>query len=72
LQYDAVVSPRRALDPQQAFRVVLELHEFSIGIMRQNLRRRYPEADEAEIEARLRRWLIKADQPLSAAFAASR
>ena len=49
---------------------MLELFDTSVAIMRQNLRRRYPDADEADIEARLRRWLTKADQPLSQAFAA--
>lgn len=58
------------LEPQQAFRVVLELFDTSVAIMRQNLKRRYPNADEADIEARLRRWLTKADQPLSQSFAA--
>ncbi|HEV8242282.1 MAG TPA: hypothetical protein VGS57_23140 [Thermoanaerobaculia bacterium] len=57
------------LDPQQAFQVVLELFDSSMDLMRQNLRRRYPDANDGEIEARFRRWLTKADQPLSQAWA---
>jgi hypothetical protein len=38
---------------EQAF----DLYEFSDQLMRQNLRRRFPEADEAEIERRFVEWL---------------
>jgi len=62
------VSSPGPFDPRQAFQVVLDLFEASIGIMRQNLRRRHPDADEPEVEAMLQRWLMKADQPISKAF----
>ena len=34
-----------------------DLYEFSDQLMRQNLRRRFPQADEAEIERRFVEWL---------------
>jgi ribose 1,5-bisphosphokinase PhnN len=44
------------------FRALLDLYDLSATLMRQNLRRRHPDASEEEIEARLRRWLAKADE----------
>ncbi|HVT59878.1 MAG TPA: hypothetical protein VHR45_15940 [Thermoanaerobaculia bacterium] len=38
-------------------RQTLDLYELAEGMMRQNLRRRHPEAGEAEIERRLLAWL---------------
>jgi len=64
----AAVSSPGPLDPRQAFQIILELFDASIDIMRQNLRRQHPEADEAEIETMLQHWLMKADKPLSAAY----
>jgi hypothetical protein len=37
--------------------IVFELQELGIEIMRSNLRRRHPEATEAEVEALLSAWL---------------
>lgn len=48
------------MDPtvaSQRFRTALELFEAGVAIMRQNLRRRFPEAGEQEIAARLAQWL---------------
>lgn len=39
------------------FRTALDLFEAGVEMMRQNLRRRFPEADEKEISARLAQWL---------------
>jgi hypothetical protein len=39
------------------FRTALELFEAGVAMMRQNLRRQFPEADEKEIAARLAQWL---------------
>lgn len=36
---------------------LFDLYETSLEIMRQNLRRRHPQASEAEIERRLVTWL---------------
>lgn len=37
----------------QKFQLTLELHEAGVDMMRQNLRRRYPEATSGDIEAKL-------------------
>jgi len=37
--------------------VAFDLYETAVVMMRQNLRRRHPEADPAEIERRLSAWL---------------
>jgi hypothetical protein len=42
-----------------AFRATLDLFSTGIDIMRQNLRRRHPEATEQEIERRLHAWLLE-------------
>jgi hypothetical protein len=39
------------------FRTALDLFEAGVGMMRQNLRRQFPEADEKEIASRLAQWL---------------
>jgi Rv0078B-related antitoxin len=41
--------------------MLFDLYETSEAIMRQNLRRRHPDADEAEIERLLHAWLL--DRP---------
>jgi hypothetical protein len=38
-------------------RAAFDLFEAGVEIMRQNLRRAYPNADDQEIDARLREWL---------------
>lgn len=38
-------------------KIAFDLYETAEIMMRQNLRRRYPEADEAEIERRFAAWL---------------
>jgi len=40
------------------------LMEAGIALMRQNLRRRYPQASEAEIDALLNAWLYRADDSI--------
>lgn len=40
-----------------AFRTTLDLFETGLNLMRQNLRRRHPQADEDAIERLLRQWL---------------
>jgi hypothetical protein len=40
-------------------RQTLDLYELAEAMMRQNLRRRYPQASEAEIEQHLLAWLRK-------------
>jgi hypothetical protein len=42
---------------QQRMRLTFELFEAAEQMMRLNLRRRFPEADDEEIERRLTEWL---------------
>jgi hypothetical protein len=41
----------------ERLRVALEMHDFGVEVMRQNLRRRLPEASEERIRSELTRWL---------------
>ncbi len=43
--------------PAERLRIALDLHDTGVEMMRQNLRRRYPDADEQEIERLLLAWL---------------
>lgn len=52
-----VVSHRAATQAARRFRVALDLFEAGEAILRQSLRRRHPDADEAEIESRIVAWL---------------
>jgi hypothetical protein len=47
--------------PADAFRMTLDLFETGLEMMRQNLRRRHPEATEAELDRLLHMWLL--DRP---------
>jgi hypothetical protein len=42
----------------EAFRATLDLFQTGIDLMRQNLRRRHPEAAEEDVERLLHEWLI--------------
>lgn len=41
----------------ERMRLTFELYEASVQMMRLNLRRRYPDAEDAEIERRIGEWL---------------
>jgi len=41
----------------RTFRLTLDLFDAGVQLMRQNLRRQHPDADEREIDRRLCRWL---------------
>jgi hypothetical protein len=41
----------------RTFRLTLDLFDTGLQLMRQNLRRTYPDADEREIDRRLRSWI---------------
>lgn len=43
----------------ESFRATLDLFQTGVDVMRQNLRRRYPEAHGEEIEQLLRDWLLE-------------
>ncbi len=40
------------------------LMDSGIALMRQNIRRRHPESPEEEVDALLRAWLCRADDPV--------
>ena len=43
--------------PIDSFRMALDLFQTGVDVMRQNLRRRHPEAGDEEIERMLGEWL---------------
>jgi hypothetical protein len=45
------------LSPSEAFQATLDLFEVGLALMRQNLKRTYPDATDAEIDRRLVEWL---------------
>ena len=60
--YSSHEMPERAQDSvAYAFQMTLDLFETGVDLMRQNLRRSRPEANDAEIERLLGEWLL--DRP---------
>ena len=51
-------------DPEMARRAAQTFELFRVGfrLMRENLRHRYPEENEGEIEERLAAWILKNDE----------
>lgn len=47
----------RAMTGEERLRVALNLHAFSCDVAREGIRRQFPEADEAEVDRRLRQRL---------------
>jgi hypothetical protein len=45
------------MSPAEKLRAALELHEAGVALMRQNLRRRNPDASAADVEELLSAWL---------------
>ena len=45
------------MSPAEKLRAALELHEVGVALMRQNLRRRNPNASAADIEELLLAWV---------------
>jgi len=52
-----VLTPAEAARLAENLRITFALHEAGVAMMRQNLRRRFPDATDEEIEDRLRAWL---------------
>jgi Rv0078B-related antitoxin len=57
--YSNGMSALRARVEQDAFRATLDLFQTGVDLMRQNLRRRHPEATEEDTERLLREWLLE-------------
>lgn len=56
--------PGTAPTPEaQRVRDVFEMYEFGVALYRQRMRREHPGADEAEVEALTREWLISPPRP---------
>jgi hypothetical protein len=47
----------RAMTGEQRLAIALDLHAFSCDVARERIRNQFPEADEAEVERRLRERL---------------
>lgn len=43
--------------PESRFRAVMELHEFSVRLMEDNIRRRQPQLSEEQVTQHLNKWL---------------
>lgn len=48
---------------QARMRAAFELHELAVAMRREAIAREHPDEDAAQIEARLRAWLLHADPP---------
>jgi hypothetical protein len=53
----AVATPADHAKLVEKLRLTFDLHEAGVRMMRQNLRRRFPDAQDEEVEARLSAWL---------------
>jgi hypothetical protein len=53
----------RAMTGEQRLRIALDLHEFSCQMAREGIRSQFPDADEAEVDRRLRERLELARRP---------
>lgn len=52
------------MTPEERMRITFELHDAGVAMQRERLRRKYPEATEAEIDRRLNEWLaFQPDRP---------
>ena len=54
--------PQIKLSPRDKLMQALEMYEDGVAMQRLNIRRRHPEITPAELEARLLRWLTRADE----------
>lgn len=45
------------------FRTMLELFDAGVDLQRQNIRRRFPDADDVTVEKYLRAWLLRENEP---------
>ena len=55
---------RERVDPAAQLRLAFEMFEVGVAMMRENLRRKSPDASAEEIERQLDRWLLQVDEPL--------
>ena len=55
------IEPARRATPEEKARQALEMMRAAVRLKRAGLRSRHPEASEAEIDRRLREWLLADD-----------
>jgi len=48
---------------EERLRAAFELHDLAVAMRREALKREYPEDGPAEIEVRLRAWLLRPEAP---------
>ena len=60
--FEAQVARYRQMTGEQRLTLALELHELSCDVAREGIRHQNPQADEAEIERKLRQRLEQAWQ----------
>ncbi len=59
----------RAMTGEQRLKIALDWHEFASNVSRAGIRRQYPEADEKEVERRLRQRIeLSRTRELKASF----
>ena len=52
------------MTPEERLRITFELHEAGVAMQRERLRRKFPEATEAELTAKVNEWLaFQPDRP---------
>lgn len=51
----------RRMSPTQKLRMVFDMYDFAMGLVRADVRRRYPHADEREVRLRAASRLIPSD-----------
>jgi hypothetical protein len=52
----------RAMTGEERLKIALDLHEFACNIAREGIRHQFPDADEQEVDHRLRERLLAANQ----------
>lgn len=63
LRYDVGMDPESSTI--RKFRTTMDLFDTAVDIMRENLRRRNPEATPEEIQSMLQDWLLKKGEPVA-------
>jgi hypothetical protein len=52
------ITKYRQMTGEQRLKLGLDLHEFACNLSREGIRHQFPEADEAEVERRLRERIL--------------
>lgn len=52
-----VMNDDEACSAAERLRLAFDMHDFGVRLMRENLRRRYPQGTDTELDRRLTTWL---------------